>query len=240
VRGVVARRVVERRSVVEAFTVVSVHYKAVRGGGGGEWRTCAMRDDEPRPVWARVCLFKRRWVLTDSGPNLSSNRDNCRNGRAPLCYKSFSASAWGRDYFESRAPSKESAQGWALPHVSLPIRLICKFTRQTINKNVVSSQISYALIPFPFEVFTLCPLIIKGSALTFSLVKKPRRERHRSSWAGEPPSERRLVCTCEKARGNPQEKTTNQATYYCSLPHIHKSAAKNLPGALRPHTYHVK
>ncbi len=20
-------------------------------GGGGEWRTCAMRDDEPRPVW---------------------------------------------------------------------------------------------------------------------------------------------------------------------------------------------
>ena len=21
------------------------------GGGGGEWRTCAMRDDEPRPVW---------------------------------------------------------------------------------------------------------------------------------------------------------------------------------------------
>jgi len=26
-------------------------YKAVRGGGGGEWRTCAMRDDEPRPGW---------------------------------------------------------------------------------------------------------------------------------------------------------------------------------------------
>ena len=22
-------------------------YKAVRVGGGGEWRTCAMRDDEP-------------------------------------------------------------------------------------------------------------------------------------------------------------------------------------------------
>jgi len=21
------------------------------GGGGGEWRTCAMIDDEPRPVW---------------------------------------------------------------------------------------------------------------------------------------------------------------------------------------------
>ncbi len=27
------------------------YYKAVRVGGGGEWRTCAMRDDEPRPVW---------------------------------------------------------------------------------------------------------------------------------------------------------------------------------------------
>ena len=27
------------------------YYKAVRGGGGGEWTTCAMIDDEPRPVW---------------------------------------------------------------------------------------------------------------------------------------------------------------------------------------------
>jgi len=26
------------------------YYKPVRGGGGGEWRTCATRDDEPRPV----------------------------------------------------------------------------------------------------------------------------------------------------------------------------------------------
>jgi len=25
--------------------------KVVHGGGGGEWRTCVMRDDEPRPVW---------------------------------------------------------------------------------------------------------------------------------------------------------------------------------------------
>ena len=24
--------------------------KLFAGGGGGEWRTCAMRDDEPRPV----------------------------------------------------------------------------------------------------------------------------------------------------------------------------------------------
>jgi hypothetical protein len=22
--------------------------------GGGEWRTCAMRDDEPRPVWTSL------------------------------------------------------------------------------------------------------------------------------------------------------------------------------------------
>ena len=25
--------------------------KLFAGGGGGEWRTCAMIDDEPRPVW---------------------------------------------------------------------------------------------------------------------------------------------------------------------------------------------
>jgi len=30
------------------------YYKAVRVGGGGEWRTCAMRDDEPRPVWTSL------------------------------------------------------------------------------------------------------------------------------------------------------------------------------------------
>jgi len=32
------------------------YYKAVRGGGGGEWRTCAMRDDEPRPVWMSLLI----------------------------------------------------------------------------------------------------------------------------------------------------------------------------------------
>ncbi len=25
-------------------------------GGGGEWRTCAMRDDEPRPVWMSLLI----------------------------------------------------------------------------------------------------------------------------------------------------------------------------------------
>ena len=34
-----------------AFYYCRTYYKAVRVGGGGEWRTCAMRDDEPRPVW---------------------------------------------------------------------------------------------------------------------------------------------------------------------------------------------
>jgi hypothetical protein len=28
----------------------STHYKAVREGGGGKWRTCATRDYEPRPM----------------------------------------------------------------------------------------------------------------------------------------------------------------------------------------------
>jgi hypothetical protein len=30
------------------------YYKAVRVGGGGEWRTCAMRYDEPRLGWTRL------------------------------------------------------------------------------------------------------------------------------------------------------------------------------------------
>ncbi len=35
------------------FYYCRTYYKAVRVGGGGEWRTCATRDDEPRPVWSR-------------------------------------------------------------------------------------------------------------------------------------------------------------------------------------------
>ena len=35
--------------------------KLFAGGGGGEWTTCAMIDDEPRPVWMwkceRVCVY---------------------------------------------------------------------------------------------------------------------------------------------------------------------------------------
>jgi hypothetical protein len=45
----------KRRAEVEyspcVFYYCRTYYKAVRVGGGGEWRTCAMRDDEPRPVW---------------------------------------------------------------------------------------------------------------------------------------------------------------------------------------------
>jgi len=29
------------------FYYCRTYYKAVRVGGGGEWRTCVMRDDEP-------------------------------------------------------------------------------------------------------------------------------------------------------------------------------------------------
>jgi hypothetical protein len=32
------------------------YYKAVRVGGGGEWRTCAMRDYDPRPVWMSLLI----------------------------------------------------------------------------------------------------------------------------------------------------------------------------------------
>ena len=32
----------------------STYYKAVRVGGGGQWRTCATRDDEPRPLWTSL------------------------------------------------------------------------------------------------------------------------------------------------------------------------------------------
>jgi hypothetical protein len=32
----------------------STYFKAVRVGGGGQWRTCATRDAEPRPVWTSL------------------------------------------------------------------------------------------------------------------------------------------------------------------------------------------
>ena len=38
------------------FYYCRTYYKAVRVGGGGEWRTCAMRDDEPRPVWMSLLI----------------------------------------------------------------------------------------------------------------------------------------------------------------------------------------
>ena len=33
------------------FITAGPMIKLFAGGGGGEWRTCAMREDEPRPVW---------------------------------------------------------------------------------------------------------------------------------------------------------------------------------------------
>ena len=38
------------------FYYCRTYYKAVRVGGGGEWRTCAMRDDESRPVWMSLLI----------------------------------------------------------------------------------------------------------------------------------------------------------------------------------------
>ena len=38
------------------FYYCRTYYKAVRVGGGGEWRTCAMRDDEPRLVWMSLLI----------------------------------------------------------------------------------------------------------------------------------------------------------------------------------------
>jgi hypothetical protein len=38
------------------FYYCRTYYKAVRVGGGGEWRTCVMRDDEPRPVWMSLLI----------------------------------------------------------------------------------------------------------------------------------------------------------------------------------------
>jgi hypothetical protein len=46
------RRTIRRVCVYYCRT----YYKAVRGGGGGECRTCAMRDDEPRPVWMSLLI----------------------------------------------------------------------------------------------------------------------------------------------------------------------------------------
>jgi hypothetical protein len=35
------------------FYYCRTYYKTVRVGGGGEWRTCAMRDDENKAVCVR-------------------------------------------------------------------------------------------------------------------------------------------------------------------------------------------
>ena len=38
------------------FYYCRTYYKAVRVGGRGEWRTCAMRDDEPRERVCEACV----------------------------------------------------------------------------------------------------------------------------------------------------------------------------------------
>jgi len=45
-----AQKAIQGDDIVCVFYYCRTYYKAVRVGGGGEWRTCDMRDDEPRPV----------------------------------------------------------------------------------------------------------------------------------------------------------------------------------------------
>jgi hypothetical protein len=49
--------IISLRHRVECLCVYywSTYYKVVRlCGGGGQWRTCATRDYEPRPVWTSL------------------------------------------------------------------------------------------------------------------------------------------------------------------------------------------
>ncbi len=47
-----ALRVVERCVLILALPLIKLF-----AWGRGEWRTCATRDDEPRPVWTRLPLW---------------------------------------------------------------------------------------------------------------------------------------------------------------------------------------
>jgi len=61
-------RSTERSSDVSLFRGIDIlrcvfyycrtYYKAVRVGVGGEWRTCAKRDDEQRPVWMNRVMVR--------------------------------------------------------------------------------------------------------------------------------------------------------------------------------------
>ena len=52
--GSLLHELVSLTVLVCVFYYCRTYYKAVRVGGGGEWRTCAMRYDEPRLVWTRL------------------------------------------------------------------------------------------------------------------------------------------------------------------------------------------
>jgi hypothetical protein len=63
------------------FYYCRTYYKAVRVGGGGEWRTCAMRDDEPRPVWMSLPIT--HWFLVwESNPKLQGGW--CKPNHQPI------------------------------------------------------------------------------------------------------------------------------------------------------------
>ncbi len=57
--------IIIKRLNVCVFYYCRTYYKAVRVGGGGEWRTCAMRDDEPRPVWMSLPITLKEPCLLE-------------------------------------------------------------------------------------------------------------------------------------------------------------------------------
>ncbi len=59
------------RNSVCVFITAGPITKLFAGGGGGEWTTCAMIDDEPRPVWMSPLVTQCIWgvcVFITAGP----------------------------------------------------------------------------------------------------------------------------------------------------------------------------
>ena len=67
------------------FYYCRTYYKAVRVGGGGEWRTCAMRDDEPRPVWMSLLITNHALVNAGVGRLCERRRGSRRGVREGAC-----------------------------------------------------------------------------------------------------------------------------------------------------------
>ena len=61
------------------------YYKAVRGGGRGEWRTCAMRDDEPRPVWMSLLITHSDTAKTNNSDTKKIVRGSPSGSGTGMC-----------------------------------------------------------------------------------------------------------------------------------------------------------